>query len=113
MAMMASLPLRCVMSTIPENAGGSTSTVDNKVCGVIYDVSGNPAGNAKVVVRSSDYILHGGQLGKRNAEGSNFVRSTRTDSLGKFRFTALDSIPAGEYFIGMFVSATWVLSLLR
>jgi hypothetical protein len=99
MAMMASLSLRCVVSTVPENAGGTTSTVDNKVCGVIYDASGNPAGNALVVMRSSDYILHGGQLGKRNAEGSNFVCSTRTDPCGKFRFTAQDSIPAGEYFI--------------
>jgi glucuronoarabinoxylan endo-1,4-beta-xylanase len=73
--------------------------VDNKVCGVIYDTSGNPAGNAKVVLRSSNYILHAGQLGKRNAEGSHFVRSTRTDSCGKFRFTAHDSIPAGEYSV--------------
>ena len=93
------LLLRCTFSITPDNTGGNTSTVDNKVCGVIRDASGKPAKNTAVVMRPNDYLHQENMLGKRRAGEAAFVCSTLTDTHGAFRFTTRDSIPAGIYSI--------------
>ena len=96
---IAVLALRCTLSMDPGLAGGNTSTVDNKVCGVIFTACGEPAVNAKVAMRSSGYLATATPLGKRRAGSTMFSCSTRTDPEGKYRFTVRDSIPAGTYSI--------------
>ncbi len=94
---VAASALKC--TSPQESADGDISVVDNKVCGVLYEPDGKPASDARVTMRSNDYLPEINRLGKRRADDGFFVCSTATDHQGQYRFTTADSIPEGTYCI--------------
>ncbi|MGB7569743.1 MAG: DUF2341 domain-containing protein, partial [Chitinivibrionales bacterium] len=77
-----------------ELSGGSTSTGNERIVGMVFYPNGLPASRAKVIPRRSDYLtsLDSMQGNKSQASPSETI----TDSVGRF---TIDSIDTGEYCI--------------
>lgn len=83
--------------------GGTGSEVGFRplICGTLFDSCGNPARNAKVVIRSNDYLapVDTNHLGKRKDAYANAVCSTYTDSRGVYEFQRDEVTVEGVYCI--------------
>ncbi|MBN1577749.1 MAG: InlB B-repeat-containing protein [Chitinispirillaceae bacterium] len=97
------LPLILVVMIVScmMNSGGTGSEVGDRplISGTVVDTRGNPAVDATVTVRPSDYLPDIKLLSKRITENGFYVWSTRTDHNGYFSFHKKDSIPEGRYII--------------
>jgi len=73
-----------------ELSGGSTSTGNERIIGMVFYPNGLPASRARVIPRRSDYLT---ALDSMQGASSS---ETMTDSMGQF---AIDNIDTGEYCI--------------
>ncbi len=70
------------------SSGGGTGSEVGFICGKLFDTCGNPAKNAKVIIRDNEYLapVGTGALGKTIRSSGGALCSTYTDGSGSYEF---------------------------